>query len=299
MRWFPMARPLRLEYAGALYHLTSRGNAKAGIYLDDSDRRIFLRFLASTISRFKWKLYAYCLMSNHYHLLVETPVPNLSRGMRHLNGCYTQAFNRRHGRVGHVLQGRFLGIIVERESYLLELSRYISLNPVRAGMVRDAAEWPWSSYRATAGLEPSPTWVTTAPLLSTFSDEPATAMKRYAEFVAIGINCSAPWTALKGQVLLGSEAFAKKLRPLLIEHASEFAVIKKQRFAARPSLQVLIPTGLGKPQRDAGIIAACRKHGYTMSEVAAHVGLHYSSVFRIAQARNSEKEDLTPAFQGV
>lgn len=292
-----MARPLRLEYAGALYHLTSRGNAQADIYLDDADRRIFLQFVASTVHRFAWKLHAYCLMGNHYHLLAETPKPNLSRGMRHLNGCYTQAFNRRHRRVGHVLQGRFHAVVVERESYLLELGRYIALNPVRAGLVRAAGEWPWSSFRGTAGMDPSPPWLTTDALLSIFSNDLVSAMQRYSEFVALGIDRPGPWAALKGQVLLGSDAFAERMRPLLEEHTNKASVPKAQRFSARPTLQALLPKGLTKAQRNAGIVEACRNHGYSLSEISAHAGLHYSTVFRITQCANDEIEDLTPAFQ--
>ncbi|MGQ0654743.1 MAG: transposase [Betaproteobacteria bacterium] len=293
-----MARPLRIEYAGALYHITSRGNARAAIYVDDADRRIFLRFLASAITRFKWRLYAYCLMGNHYHLLAETPLPNLSRGMRHLNGCYTQAFNRRHSRVGHVIQGRFDAKLVERENYLLELGRYIALNPVRAGLVDGADQWPWSSFRATAGLEEAPPWLASAPVLSMFSDDAGLAMKRYSEFVSLGIGRPSPWNALTGQVLLGSKDFVERMRPLLEQHAGERGVTKMQRFAARPSLGVLLPKAVPKAARNAGIVAACRSYGYTMAEVAAHLGLHYSSVFRIMQAENDEIEDLTPAFQG-
>jgi putative transposase len=292
-----MARPLRIEYAGALYHLTSRGNARAAIYLDDADRRIFLRFLGSTVSRFKWRLYAYCLMGNHYHLLAETPLPNLSKGMRHLNGCYTQAFNRRHSRVGHVLQGRFDAKLVERETYLLELGRYIALNPVRAGIVKGPDQWPWSSFRATAGLDGVPPWLATAAVLSMFGDDAGAAMRRYAEFVNLGIGAPSPWNGLIGQVLLGSKDFVERMRPMLEEHSSKPSMTKVQRFAARPSLGVLLPKGVTKTDRNAGIAAACQSHGYTMAEVAAHVGLHYSSVFRITQAENDEIEDLTPALQ--
>jgi len=130
-----MARPLRLEFAGALYHVTSRGNRREEIYLDDQDRRRFLTLLAEVCERFNWRVHAYCLMSNHYHLLIETPDANLSRCMRQVNGVHTQAANRRHGQVGHVFQGRFKALLVQKESYLLELARYVILNPVRAGMV--------------------------------------------------------------------------------------------------------------------------------------------------------------------
>jgi len=131
-----MARPLRLSYPGALYHVTARGNARQAIYTDDADRQMFLLVLEDVETRYHWLCHAYCLMDNHYHLLLETPQGNLSAGMRQVNGVYTQRFNRRHGRVGHIFQGRFKAILVERESYLLELCRYLVLNPVRAGIVR-------------------------------------------------------------------------------------------------------------------------------------------------------------------
>lgn len=138
-----MARPLRIEYAGALYHVTSRGNAQEAIYREDKDRRDYYSVVAEVCERFNWVIHAYCLMDNHYHLLVETPEGNLSKGMRHLNGVYTQRFNQNHARVGHVFQGRYKAILVQKESYLLELARYIVLNPVRARMVRSAKDWPW------------------------------------------------------------------------------------------------------------------------------------------------------------
>ena len=156
-----MARPLRLEFAGALYHLTSRGDHRESIYQDDSDRRSFLDLLGKEILQQRWICYAYCLMENHYHVLIETPESNLVRGMRRLNGVYSQWFNRRHGRVGHVFQGRYKAILVDKENYLLELCRYIVLNPVRAKIAATAEDWQWSSYRATAGKISPPKWLVT------------------------------------------------------------------------------------------------------------------------------------------
>jgi putative transposase len=132
-----MARPLRLEFSGAVYHVTARGDRREAIFLDDQDRQRFLGLLGREIGQQNWLLYAYCLMSNHYHLLLETPEANLARGMRRLNGVYTQGFNRRYGLSGHVLQGRYKAILVDRDAYLLELSRYVVLNPVRAGLVAE------------------------------------------------------------------------------------------------------------------------------------------------------------------
>ncbi len=141
-----MARPLRLEYAGAPYHVTSRGDRREDIYFDDDDRIAWLKILDGVCGRFNWVVHAYCQMSNHYHLLVESVDGNLSRGMRQLNGQYTQGFNRRHGEVGHLFQGRYKAILVQKETYLLELTRYVVLNPIRAGMVSRLAHWPWSTY---------------------------------------------------------------------------------------------------------------------------------------------------------
>ena len=140
-----MVRPLRIEYPGAVYHLTSRGNARDPIFLDDADRYLFLDLLGDLVDRYNWLCHGYCLMDNHYHLLVETIDANLSTGMRQLNGIYTQKFNRQHDRVGHLFQGRYKAIVVEKESYLLELCRYIVLNPVRAKIVNNPGKYRWSS----------------------------------------------------------------------------------------------------------------------------------------------------------
>jgi putative transposase len=146
-----MARPLRIEFEGALYHVTSRGNDREMIFFTDTDRVAFLELLHDVVERFSWVCHAYCQMTNHYHLVVETPVANLSRGMRHINGVYTQRINKLNKRSGHVLQGRFKSVLVEKESHLLELARYVVLNPVRAKMVRSAKDWKWSSYREFRG----------------------------------------------------------------------------------------------------------------------------------------------------
>ena len=151
-----MSRPLRLQLPGGIYHVTARGNARRSIFEDDDDCARFLIVLASTVARYRVLCHAYCLMGNHYHLLVQTPEPNLSVAMRQLNGVYTQRFNRRHERCGHVLQGRFGAQLVDGDSYLREVCRYIVLNPVRAGLVAHPRDWKWSSFHATAGETAAP-----------------------------------------------------------------------------------------------------------------------------------------------
>lgn len=180
MHWYKrcMARPLRLEFAGAVYHLTSRGNARQKIFFSDTDRELLLATLAQVVSRYGWVCHAYCLMANHYHLLVETPKGNLSIGMRQLNGIYTQRFNRRHKRLGHLFQGRYKAILVENESYLLELCRYIVLNPVRVKGTVKLGAWKWSSYPATAGLAKVPEFLSIEWLLAQFGKSRQAAQKR-------------------------------------------------------------------------------------------------------------------------
>jgi REP element-mobilizing transposase RayT len=210
-----MARPLRLEYEGALYHVTARGNALQPIYRDEGDRKRFLHLLGEEIDQQRWHCYAYCLMNNHYHLLLETPEGQLSAGMRHLNGTYTQWFNRRHKRVGHVLQGRFKSILVDKDNYLLELCRYIVLNPVRARSVRRPQDWPWSSYCATAGRVAAPNWLDVSGVLRIFHRTRVVAQHTYKQFVREGIPQDSPWEQVRGQIFLGDEAFLSQMARLV------------------------------------------------------------------------------------
>ena len=277
-----MARPLRIEYEGAVYHVTSRGNAGQEVFLGDGDRRAFLEILGEVVERYAWLCHAYCLMPNHYHLLVETLSPTLSRGMRHLNGVYTQWFNRGHGRAGHLFQGRFKAILIEKERHLLEVARYVVLNPVRAGLVRDPGEWGWSSYRATVGEGRRPGFLTVDGILGVFGDDRTRAAAAYRAFVEGGRGVNL-WSRLEGGVFLGSDGFIEKLRPLLREKASVREIPRGQRSAGRPSLGGLFAGVRDKASRDERIHEAVRVHGYTLQEVADHLGLHYTTVSVIAK----------------
>ncbi len=272
-----MARPLRIEFPGALYHLTARGNQREDIYLDDEDREQFLALLGTVCERFNWVCYVYCLMDNHYHLVMETPDGNLSRGMRQLNGVYTQRFNARHERVGHVFQGRYKAILVERESYLLELCRYVVLNPVRAGMVRHAGQWRWSSYRATAGQRPAPSWLTVSWVLAQFGRRRAQAVDRYKAFVRQGSGVASPWQeGLRQQIYLGDEAFVTRMQTRL-EQTDLDEVPRAQR---RPPALPLADYAKRYPERRTAMAAAYRSGDYTLKAIADHFGVHYSTVSR-------------------
>ncbi len=282
-----MARPLRIEYAGALYHVTSRGDRQENIYQDDRDRNDFLEILAQVKSRYNWLIHAYCLMDNHYHLLIETPDGNLSKGMRQLNGVYTQTSNRNHQRVGHVFQGRYKAILVQKETYLLELARYIVLNPVRARMVRTVQEWSWSSYRDTAGYRCPPDWLETDWILSAFGRRKATAVARYRKYVMEGKNQPSPWEQLRNQVFLGSEQFVDDLRNKIDGRKELSEIPQSQR---RPIPRPLQYYEKHAVTRDEAIANAYASGGYSMKEIGDYFGLHYSRVSRLLRAESGAKD---------
>lgn len=266
-----VARALRIEYPGALYHLTSRGNGRASIFLDRLDHERFLALLARTVARSGWLCHAYCLMGNHYHLLVETPRPNLAQGMRTLNSSYAQAFNARHRRVGHLFQGRYKTVLVEKESHLLELCRYLVLNPVRARLVATASDWPWSSYHASAGDEPAPGFLTLGWVLGQFASDLPNAHRAYRRFVCEGLG-QEPWQELRAGLYLGDEAFvARASQPG--ERVEEIA--RAQWQPLRPPLADLFAA-----HGEEAILLAYREFGYRLHEIGSHLDLHYATVSR-------------------
>lgn len=272
-----MARPLRIEFAGAIYHITSRGNAREDIYQGDTDRDSFLELLNNTNKRHGWICHAYCLMSNHYHLLIETSRPTLSKGMKYLNGSYTQYYNRHHQRVGHVFQGRYKSILVEKESYLQELSRYIVLNPVRARMVHSAVDWPWSSYQATAGFTISSNCLSTDWILSCFGKTKKSACKRYRSFVQQGLNQPSPWESLKNQIYLGSDRFVDDMLCKLDPKQSLLDIPKPQKMAPPKSLDYYKNK---YKDRTEAIAKAYLSGHYTLTEVGLEFSVSYATVSR-------------------
>lgn len=275
-----MSRPLRLEYEGALYHVTSRGDRRGTVFATDADRAFFVTLLSRVVGRFGWRVHAWCEMTNHYHLLVETPRATLSNGMRMLNGHYANAFNRRNDRVGHVFQGRYTAILVEREPHLLELCRYVVLNPVRARMVETADRWAWSSYRSTAGLCEAPPWFQPDAVLSLFGSAQRSAQARYRRFVAAGDGAPSPWASLRNGWILGSDAFVKRH----IEEAKASNRLEEvPREARRGQPRALAAFVEATSSRDAAIAAAYESGDYTLKEIGAHFGLHYSRVSRIVK----------------
>lgn len=283
-----MTRPLRIEFKGAVYHITSRGNARQEIFLTGEDFADFLTVLCSVVKRYHFILHTYCLMNNHYHLLIETPEGNLSKGMRQLNGLYAQRFNQRNQRVGHLLQGRYKAILVDKDNYLLELCRYVVLNPVRARIVKDPKDWKWSSYQAAIGYK-GISCLTTGWILSQFDKEQKAASRQYQAFVLSGIKAESPLKAVKGQLFLGQENFIDKLKHLIQGKEKLKEIPKKQRYVARlPLNDIFGPKD--KKSKDQAMYEACLQYGYTLKEIAEYIGVHYTTVSKVIKRIEGREE---------
>ena len=271
-----MTRPLRVLYPGAVYHVTARGNERRAIYRDAVDYEEFLRQLGLAVERYGWLCHGFCLMGNHYHLLVETPRANLPIGMRHLNGCYSASFNRRWKRVGHLFQGRYKAELVEKQAYLLALIRYVALNPLRTSPPLSAApeQYPWSSYPVLLGLTPRPPWLTVEWVLAQFGDGFAGARARLRAFVGEGLQ---ERPAPVGGMYFADDDFIRgataTIRPIP-------EVPREQWQPLRPELDEIFAA------YDDPVVVAYRAYGYTQREIAAYLGCHYATVSR--RLRRSE-----------
>ena len=290
-----MVRPLRIEYAGAVYHVTARGDRREPIAKDDSDRRLFFDILGEALQRFDAQAWAYCLMGNHYHLVVHTREANLSRLMRQINGVYTQRFNRRHHLSGHLFQGRFKAILVDRDSYLLEVCRYVDLNPLRARMVKRVEAYAWSSYRALAGLAARPDWLDAEPLYAQLAPgkSAAYAAAKYAKFVAQGKGRQLWSEHLKQQIYLGDEDFIARMQKHAgIDQTGEPANMRR----GRPNVSKIhsrAPVGVSdlhgyarmiakdKDERNQNIANAFYQGGHSQTDIALAFGVSSSTVSRV------------------
>ncbi|MBI4744460.1 MAG: transposase [Actinobacteria bacterium] len=286
-----MARPLRIEFENAFYHITSRGNAGNNIFLKKEDFKDFLEILESVIDRYSWMCHAYSLMDNHYHLLIETPKANLSLGMRQLNGVYTQSFNRRHKSYGHIFQGRFKAILIDKQAYLLELSRYIVLNPVRAKIVSDPKDYEWSSYSVTAGIVKQPSLLEKSYILSQFGKNIKKAKQRYIQFVYDGINKESPWILLRNQFILGDDDFIDEHKSKLKEKVKDGEIPILQRRSAMPTLnEIFKHKELSDKVKKDQMIYSAFKHGYKLNEISSFLNIHYSTASRAVKRAERRKD---------
>lgn len=279
-----MARPLRVEFNGALYHVTSRGNARQDVFCNDTDRRIFLKNLTYCLALHNVILHAYVLMGNHYHLFVETPAGNLSDFMRDTNGNYTQWFNRINGRVGHLWQGRYKAFVIDGDNYLFEVARYVVLNPVRAGLVQNPRDWKWSSYNATAGHIKTPDWLTVDWILSTFSKNRKNAQEQYRAHVQEGIDGDSPFDDLKEGVILGDKQFVDWIWSTQTNESETIKEIpRSERIVGRPTLKDLFDDVKTQTERNEMIGIARDCCGYSASDIARHLGISRSAVSQISR----------------
>jgi putative transposase len=290
-----MARPLRLQFPGGLYHVTARGNEQRLIFADDVDCHGFLRVLAAAVERYHILCHAYCLMNNHYHLLLETPDANLSSAMRQLNGVYSQRFNRRHSRTGHLFGGRFHAVVVERDAHLREVARYIALNPVRAGLVTDPADWRWSSYPATVGAAAIPAFLTIDWLLglsgSTDRGEAQLAFRAFVSAVldqAEGTRAPVP----SDPEVPGPQSFFG-IRANSRSGSILREIPRAQRFAGRPTLDEVFSGVASRADRNARCSLAVRSFGYTLRELADFLGLHYATISRVLEQSDNLGHEMS------
>ena len=270
-----MARPLRLHIPGALYHVMSRGNDRQPIFLDTVDYQHFLDLLSVAADRFSVRCYAYCLIVNHFHLLLEIGDYPLSRMMQQLNSTYCQWFNRRHHRVGHLLQGRFKALLVDRSFYFLQVLRYVVLNPVEAGLVDHPAEWPWSSYRATTGSIGAPSCLAMDAVWKAFDGDAGVAQRQFADFVGAGPPPEAP----SAPVVVGSAAFTAQVGAALEPFRNVREISKAERLATRLALSELF-AGRDRQPQNVLMREAFRRYGYTLRQIGDFVGCHPSTVWR-------------------
>jgi len=279
-----MARPLRIEFPGAVYHVTSRGDRREPIFEDDKDRAVLLNIVGQMLARFDSIALAYCLMGNHYHFVLGTRQANLSAMMRQINGVYSQAYNRRHGKVGHVFQGRFKAILIDRDNYLLEVCRYVDLNPVRAGMVEHAGDWPWSSYRAHCGLAESLPWLDTPGLHGfVLGDDAKTlaqrrrAAQQYAEWVQAGRGVRLWDESLRQQIYLGDEEFIRNQQ----DEADKAGLTSREVPKAQRTKNVTLAQWMAHSEdRAEALWHAHVDSGITMTALANELGV---SVARVSQ----------------
>lgn len=296
-----MARPLRIEYPGAFYHVTSRGNERREIFKSQKDREKFLSYLESAVVRYGAVIHAYCLMSNHYHLLMETPAGNLSRIMRHVNGAYTTYFNAKRKRVGHLFQGRYKAILVEADEYAVELSRYIHLNPVRSTMVARPEEHVWSSYRCYIGQNPAPEWLKTEFILGYFGGNNATAHKRYRVLVEdlLAREYDSPLQGVIASTVLGSPEFVAEVTERDHgDHRDERNVPALKQLTQRPSLDDIVAKVATAGLRDERLlrnlsIYCCQKYsGAKLKEIGERFGISDAAISQASRrlAMKAEKD---------
>ncbi len=281
-----MSRPLRILYAGAFYHVTARGNEKKAIFKNERDRERFLLYAEAAVQRYGAVIHAYCLMDNHYHLLIQTPLANLSEIMQYINGSYTTYINTMRQRVGHLFQGRYKAILIDADTYAQELSRYIHLNPIRVGMVDKPEDYPWSSYQYYSGKKKAPRWLTMDFILGYFDERIKVGQRKYVEFVEamIGQRYESPLKAAVASSILGGEDFinrikAKYLRDREIDrNLPGLTELRKKTVKEIMKEIETVLKGNERLKNMAGIYLCHRYSGLRLREIGSYFGIGESAV---------------------
>jgi putative transposase len=282
-----MGRPLRIEYHDAFYHITARGNDRQNVFRTNKDRERFLEYLESAYERYKAVFHAYCLMDNHYHILLKTPEGNLSQIMHHINGAYTNYFNTKRKRAGHLFQGRYKAFLVNIDEYAQELSRYIHLNPVRAGIVERPEDYRWSSYKDYIGLNKPPDWLYTDFILNLFDRSVKTARKGYRKFVEsmIGVEYESPIKDVFASTILGSLDFINEIREKHLEGKKRDRDLPDLKyFHERTGVEDIIKQTENNFDGDSALlkrvqIYLCHRYsGKRLKEIGDHFGIGVSGV---------------------
>lgn len=281
-----MSRPVRIEFPGACYHVTSKGTKGRTVFEGKEDKAVFLNVLENVIRRFGWLLHSYVLMDDHYHLVVEVPEANLSKGMRQLNGVYTQHFNRKHDEEGPIFQGRFKSVLFEKKEYLLPLCRHVVLNPVRKGSPAVLKNYRWSSHRATAGDIRKPDYLSPDSVLGFFGKREKENQRKYREYVKDGIGVESPLNQRSFQVLLGSPRFLSEMQPIL--NGEKMAKRGPKRAKRRRSLNAMFKNidAATRVERNELIRRAHVDYSYTLMEIGEHIGLHYTTVSKVVNSKS-------------
>ena len=258
----------------------SRGNRKAVIFEDDADRRRFVRLLGEAAGRYRLLCHSYCLMGNHYHAVIECSDANLSAAMSWLNGVFAQYSNRRHGRTGHLLQGRFKSVLIGNDTYLRAANTYVLMNPVKSGLAEDPSEWRWSSYRATVGIEAPPLWLDLSWLNWVFGGRTLRdAQRSFKDFVSGPTDESLPNEGL----VFGDQTLRGEVRAAIGATLHQSRLPREYRAVARPTLGELFPRHLPKIDRNTRILRAHVVHGYRFAEIGACLFIHPNTIGRVVQ----------------
>ena len=302
-----MGRPLRIEYPGALYHITSRGNERKNIFVDDADGFRFFEILKDYHDRYSILIHSFVLMDNHYHLILETPEGNLLKVMHGINGSYTGYFNRKYERSGHLFQGRYKGILIDKDVYLLQLSRYVHMNPVRAKIVEEPEHYKWGSYPSYIGKEKEYEWVEYSWILSNYGNDRESAKKRYREYIEESLNTDIENPAKNpyGQIILGDDKFIEKIRNRLKGKSISKEIAERKRILKSPSPEDIIKKvadvfGVDRDvindknirnnvARKAAVYLVHRYSGISNEEAGKIFGgIHYSAVSKVSARLKEE-----------